>query len=205
MRSVFVIGDSISLHYGPYLATMLEGRYDRKRGEKQAMVDLDRPMGGNGGDSSRVLDFLTKEREHGVTNDILLLNCGLHDIKTVPGKVERKVPLERYQENLRQIAKVAVQMAKDVVWVRTTDAVESIHNKPGMSFYRFHEDVVRYNEVADEIVKVAGFPILDLYSFTRTFGHAAFCDHVHYTEEVRRQQAAFIAGFLDAQFRFLRS
>ena len=44
---VFVIGDSISMHYGPYLKRSLEGffEYDRKRDERQAQEDLDNPIG----------------------------------------------------------------------------------------------------------------------------------------------------------------
>lgn len=200
MRSVFVIGDSISLHYGPYLEARLDGRYDRMRGEKQAMADLDRPAGANGGDSSRVLNYLRSQRQRGAAYDILLLNCGLHDIKTNPDSKSKQIPLERYRENLQSIAALAREMANDAVWIRTTDVADEVHNKPGISFYRYHADVVTYNETADGVFESAGIPLLDLYGFSRTFGHAAFCDHVHYTEEVRKQQAACIAGFLDARF-----
>lgn len=40
--------------------------------------------------------------------------------------------------------------------------------------------------------------LIDLYTFTRCFGTSAFCNHVHYTEEVRALQAAYIAGSLEA-------
>jgi hypothetical protein len=32
------------------------------------------------------------------------------------------------------------------------------------------------------------------------FGNAAFIDHVHHTEEVRRLEGAFLAGWLAARF-----
>jgi len=53
MRSLFIIGDSISIQYGPHLKKMVEGwlHYGRKRGEAEALNDLDRPAGTNGGDS----------------------------------------------------------------------------------------------------------------------------------------------------------
>ncbi|MDF2721874.1 MAG: Lipolytic protein family [Paenibacillus sp.] len=204
MRSVFVIGDSISIHYGPYLQTMLAGRYDRKRGDDRASADLDRPAGANGGDSSRVLSYMRGERERGVAYDILLLNCGLHDIKTNPGGETRQIPLESYKENLQSIAALARKMANEAVWVRTTDVADEIHNTPDRSFCRFHADVVRYNEAADHLFRAAHIPLLDLYGFSRMFGNAAFCDHVHYTEDVRKQQAAFIVGFLEGKFAVLR-
>lgn len=42
----------------------------------------------------------------------------------------------------------------------------------------------------------AGVPTVDLHTFTADLGPDLFCDHVHFTEPVRRLQAAFIAGWL---------
>lgn len=198
MRKLFVLGDSISIHYGPYLKQMTEGWfvYDRKRGEEQALADLDQPVGANGGDSERVRGYLASERNKGVRYDLLLLNCGLHDIKTDPQTAERQVPAQKYRSNLEAIVETARQMAEAVVWVRTTDAVEAVHNTKSSSFHRFHKDVVAYNAIADEVMSQYGIPLLDLYMFTQGFGESAYCDHVHFTEEIRRLQAAFIAGYL---------
>jgi hypothetical protein len=199
MKSLFVIGDSISIQYGPYLKKLVEGRfhYDRKRGEAEALADLDRPVGANGGDSSMVLEYLLGEQSRGVRYDILLINCGLHDIKTDPAAGGKQVPLDQYRDNLEQIAAVARQMAQAVIWVRTTDAVESIHNARSASFHRYHADVLAYNEAADETMGKHRIPTLDLYAFTRVFGESAYRDHVHYTDEVCRLQAAYIAGYLE--------
>ncbi|WP_264166498.1 hypothetical protein [Clostridium tagluense] len=43
----------MSIHYGPYLKNMIKHKfeYDRKRGMKQALTDLDKPIGANAGDS----------------------------------------------------------------------------------------------------------------------------------------------------------
>lgn len=48
---LFVIGDSISIFYGPYLKKYVEGKfdYDRKRDKGEAMKNLDNPVGANGG------------------------------------------------------------------------------------------------------------------------------------------------------------
>lgn len=42
MKRLFVIGDSISIHHGPYLKKILRDRYhyDRKRGAEEALADL---------------------------------------------------------------------------------------------------------------------------------------------------------------------
>ncbi|NLF38107.1 SGNH/GDSL hydrolase family protein, partial [bacterium] len=85
MNSIYILGDSISLHYGPYLKEYVRGvfAYARKEGDEEAMLNLDKPQGANGGDSSMVLAFLEGKAAHGgIKADYLLVNCGLHDIKT---------------------------------------------------------------------------------------------------------------------------
>ncbi|TVY11139.1 SGNH/GDSL hydrolase family protein [Paenibacillus cremeus] len=203
MRSLFIVGDSISIQYGPYLKKLVENRfhYDRKRGEAQALADLDNPVGANGGDSGMVLDYLKSERDKGVKYDLLMVNCGLHDMKTNPVTGEKQIPLPKYRDHLAEIVRIAREMAQAIHWIRTTDAVEAIHNSKNRSFHRFHEDVVAYNSAADEIMSAHGIPMVDLYSFTRVFGEAAYCDHVHFTEEVRGLQAAYIAGYLAGAYQ----
>jgi len=199
MRNLFVIGDSISIQYGPYLKKMVEHRfhYDRKRGEEEALADLDQPVGANGGDSGMVLKYLKNEQAKGVHYDLLLINCGLHDVKTDPHTGKKQVALHQYRDNLEEIVRIADECSQAMIWIRTTDAVEDIHNHPWSTFLRFHEDVAAYNAAADAIMGVHGVPILDLHTFTRNFGPSAFCDHVHYTEDVKRLQAAYIAGYLE--------
>lgn len=199
MRSVFVIGDSISLQYGPYLKQMITSHfnYDRKRGDTQALVDLNNPIGANNGDSGMVLQYLQEEQEKGTKYDILLVNCGLHDIKTNPDTGEKQVSLAKYHNNISQIISIAQEMAHSFIWIRTTDALEEIHNILCPEIHRFHDDVMAYNDVADEIMAINSVPSIDLYQFTQTFGKAAYCDHVHFNEEVRQLQAAYIAGYLN--------
>lgn len=70
-RKLFVIGDSASIHYGPYLKKMTEDKfqYDRKRGEEQALMDLDKPIGANAGDSRMLLEYLREEFEKNTKYD----------------------------------------------------------------------------------------------------------------------------------------
>ena len=84
------------------------------------------------------------------------------------------------------------------VWVRTTSCDEAVHNKPGMAFHRFAADVAAYNKAADEIMKAAGLPMIDLHTFTLNLGKDLYCDHVHFHENIREKQGAFIAGWLVA-------
>ncbi|MCB0115927.1 MAG: SGNH/GDSL hydrolase family protein [Caldilineaceae bacterium] len=198
---IYIVGDSISLQYGPYLAANLADvmGYARKEGEDEALLNLDIPMGANGGDSAMVLAFLAaKARAGGIDADLLLVNCGLHDIKTDPVSGRKQVTLDQYEANLRAILQVTAQMRPRLIWMRTTPCDDAVHNHAGMAFHRFAADNMRYNAAADAIMQAARVPVLDLYTFTRNLGVDLYCDHVHFHEDVRRQQAAFIAGWLMA-------
>ncbi len=199
-KSIYVIGDSISIQYGPYLKQYLNGlvRYSRKEGEAEALLNLDRPQGANGGDSSMVLDFLRKFLADGkLSADMLLLNCGLHDIKTDPKTGKKQVPIDDYRRNLKEIVSLLGKSGVRLVWIRTTPCDERIHNVRNSQFHRFAADCEEYNRAADEIMQAAKVPEIDLYSFTKNLGgDEIFCDHVHFTEDVRQKQAAFIAGWL---------
>jgi len=201
MKSVFIIGDSISIHYGPYLKAYLKNRftYSRKTG-KDGLIDLDDPKGANGGDSFMVLQYLLDEertnRPHLKNPDFLFINCGLHDIKTDPAAGKNQVPLKQYQKNLRGIVNAAARVSVQTVWIRTTPVDDGIHQSKGRPFHRFNRDVIRYNQAADEIMKAKGIPAIDLYTFTVNIEENLYCDHVHFREPVRKKQAAYIAGWI---------
>ena len=199
MKKLYIIGDSISIQYGPYLQQALQGfmHYARKEGETEALLNLDNPQGANGGDSSMVLAFLQgMAQQGGIDADLLLVNCGLHDIKTNPQTGQRQIGIDRYAENLRAIVALVATMPLSMAWIRTTPCDERVHNQPHMAFHRFAADCDAYNTVADNIMHTAGIPIIDFYTFTRNLGADLYCDHVHFHEPVRAQQAAFLAGWL---------
>jgi hypothetical protein len=191
-----VCGDSISMQYGPYLERMLGGiaGYSRKSGKQG---DLDRPEGANGGDSGMALAYLRELAAN--ANEpfaLLLVNCGLHDIKTAGQPPRRQVEPEAYRANLAAIAELAPHIARRLVWVRITHVVDSLHaQRCTAGFSRVDADVERYNAIADEVMRRAGAHLIDLNRFTRALGgDELVCDHVHFAEPVRAQQAAFIAG-----------
>ena len=110
--SVFLIGDSISIQYGPFLEQYLDGTvaFDRKKDDGQAEKNLDIPVGANGGDSRMVLAYLkTKIKDPTFKPDYLVLNCGLHDIKHSQADGKIQVDEKEYRENLLGILKVLQQ------------------------------------------------------------------------------------------------
>lgn len=200
MTRIHIVGDSISIQYGPYLQAMLADTgidYSRKSGEAEALLNLDNPQGANGGDSDRVLTYLkTMVKEGQLNADLLLVNCGLHDIKTNPDTGAKQVPLERYVANLKAMVQLADSQPWSLVWIRTTPCNEHIHNRMNRHFHRFATDCQAYNQAADRVMAEGGCPIIDLYTFTANLGGDSYCDHVHFTESVRQQQAAYMAGWL---------
>ncbi|MCL2299368.1 MAG: SGNH/GDSL hydrolase family protein [Firmicutes bacterium] len=199
MKDLFVLGDSISIHYGPYLERFLEGafRYNRKGGRDDAPVELDVMSSSNGGDSGHCLAYLM--RNPGLRCDLLLLNCGLHDIKTTD---TRQVSPEEYEQNLRAMLSLMAGRADAIVWVHTTPVNDALHNERSTAFKRYNRDVVLYNAIAEKVMAEHHIPVIDLYHFTASLGGGElYEDHVHFVDEVRKLQAAYIAGHLLALHR----
>ncbi len=201
---LFVLGDSISIQYGPYLEQYIAGRYRyaRKTGKETAVQNLDPPHDANGRDSTHVIAYLRAMQKASVLDaDLLLLNCGLHDIKTDPVSGEKQVSPDLYEANLATIVQVAREMLPQLVWVRTTPVDDAVHNRPELGFYRFAEDCETYNAIADDVMRSFKVPSIDLYSFTRRLGEDIYLDHVHFHEHIREKQAAYIAGWLEAHLQ----
>ncbi len=196
---IYVLGDSISIQYGMHLQRYLHGQmeYARKEAEEEVRLDLAQPQGANGGDSSMVLAFLlTKAAAGGIACDLLLVNCGLHDIKTDPQTGVRQNAPDTYEANLRAIVKTVAGMQPRMIWIRTTPCDEAIHNHDRMAFHRFSADCRHYNRIADRVMAAADIPAIDLHTFTVNLGSNIYCDHVHFYEHIREKQAAYIAGWL---------
>ncbi len=171
--------------------------YDRKRGIQQTLSDLDKPTGDNAGDSNMVLGYLQEENLNNVKYDVLMINCGLHDIRVDRESRNIQTTKETYVSNINKIIDVANLMANQLIWVTSTPFDEKIHNSRQEGFFRFNKDLLIYNEAANEIMNKKGIFILDLYSFTNSLRENIFCDHVYFKNEVRALQSAFIAGYLN--------
>ena len=194
LPTLHVVGDSISIHYGPYLQTMLSGimTYSRKTAPDGSLDDAG---AANGGDSSMVLAYL-QSLEPDPKFDVLLINCGLHDIKRDPVTNQPQVPTDHYAANLQAILSEGQRLAKRAIMVRTTPVIDERHNRLNTAFRRFEVDVEAYNTIADNVMREHSVPIIDLHTFTCNLGSDVYIDHVHFTDQVRAQQAAFIAGYL---------
>lgn len=199
LPQLFVLGDSISMDYGPHLQAYLSGicTYARKTGSERGLKEAGIEQEPNGRDSSAVLEYLRAVTARGDFHpDVLLLNCGLHDIKTDPGSGRRHVSLKKYGKNLETIADLLAEHHIHTIWVNTTPVNDEAHNTKKMDFHRFDRDVRRYNRCAEEVMAEAGVTVLDLNTFTANLKGKIYRDHVHFTAAVCAKQGAFIAGFV---------
>lgn len=193
LPGIFLMGDSISIHYGPYLIKDLAGvaTVDQKKIETLQGKEFSR----NGGDSKRVLAYLTaKLAQPGFHPDYLILNCGLHDIGRDTVTHQLQVAPEEYRANLRKIFSLIQEKNIRIIWVTTTPVVDSIHNARTKALLRYSADLENYNRIATKVCKEFSVEIIDLHDFTQTLGTDAYIDNVHYKEDVRALQAAYIAG-----------
>ncbi len=200
MKKMLLIGDSISLYYAPILAKELEevAQLFTKEGVREAMTDLDRPTGGNGGDSKMVLDYV-REREAAGTLDVDLFafNCGLHDIKREVPEENINISPEQYEENLNEIFKIAEKHGIKTIYINSTAVPDEKHNArvDRLGFKRYNKDLVKCNEVAEKVAKEHNIPVIDLYNFTENLPGEKYVDHVHFDMETREAQAKFLAKY----------
>jgi lysophospholipase L1-like esterase len=192
LPKIHLIGDSISVHYGPYLAEELKNiiQFSQKEGEPG---NLDIPTGANGGNSSQVLNYLHSLVTKNFKTDFFVINCGLHDIKRMPGISSTMITLQQYKKNLEQIVEITLKLSKKLMWVSTTPVDDAIHTAKTQAFQRKNSDVLEFNSVAEKIMEQHNVKIIDLYAFIQTLPKPWYDDHVHYPEPIRKLQAIFIA------------
>ena len=199
MKKVLFLGDSISIHYSKYLKKYSEGicKYCFRSGMEEAKKNLDIPTAGNCGSSEMLLKYIKELCVQGSAGfDCVVFNCGLHDIKTDSGTGTISVNAGKYRENLLEIIETLEYNGITPVWISTTPIDDGLHNSRALGFYRYNRDVIKYNQIASRIMEKNKVGIIDLYDFTLNFGREAFEDHAHFSESVRKLQAAYILGFL---------
>lgn len=199
LPKLFLIGDSISIQYGPYLQEYLNGiaELERKEDDGSAEKNLDVPTGTNGGDSRMVLAYLRKKvTDRAFKPDYVLLNCGLHDIKRDVSNTGTQVDSGAYRQNLLAIHNLLSTHGIQLIWMRTTMVIDSVHNQRSNAFKRYAADLDAFNRIADEVCAAKKIPVIDLYSLSVALGREEVIDHVHYTVPARIAQAGYIAGFL---------
>jgi lysophospholipase L1-like esterase len=152
LPKVVLIGDSIRMGYAPFVIEAFKGK---------ATVISNKA---NGGDSARVLanldDWAISEQP-----DVVHFNCGLHDLKVSRKTQQPQIPFDQYESNLKKIVERLQKETKaKLIFATTTPIVDSRHAKRKGEFDRREADVLRYNEVAEKVMKDANVEINDLHA-----------------------------------------
>jgi len=186
-KLLYSIGDSISIGYLPHLVISLAEHYTVAH------------CPGHGGTSTRIIENLS-DWMAGYEADVVLLNCGLHDINVQAGQ-PATLP-DQYEANLRDIIDdlTGLSCSPRTVWCSTTPVIDERHQAV-KSFERHNQDVVAYNQIADEVMAAAGIETIDLYEVVVNNDPAALlaADGVHFTAQGYQILAEAITDYLAAE------
>ena len=171
---VLLIGDSISIGYTLAVRELLAGK-----------ANVHRPPT-NCGPTIRGLEQIDAWLGDGHW-DVIHFNFGLHDLKIMDdGK--HQVPLEPYEQNLRQIVQRLKKTGAKVIWCSTTPVPES------SSPPRHNQDVLAYNAAAKKVADEHGLAIDDLYGFALPqLEKIQIPNNVHFTADGSRVLAKQVA------------
>lgn len=157
---VLLLGDSISIGYTVAVRELMDGKANVHR----ALANCGPTTSG----LQKIDDWLATggaDRKW----DVIHFNWGLHDLKFLGPKGEnlqdpadpknhQQVPPAEYRKNLSQLVKRLQQTGAKLIWRNTTPVPEGARG-------RVVGDSAAYNEIAAEVMKAAGIPTHDLYSF----------------------------------------
>lgn len=175
---VLLIGDSISMGYTLPVRKALDG-----------VANVHRPAD-NAGPTTHGVQFvetwLGKDKW-----DVIHFNFGLHDLKLM-WDAQPQVTIEDYERNLRRIVARLKQTGAKLIWASTTPVPDAKVSPP-----RTDADVVRYNQAAARVMKDAGIPIDDLYTFVKPrLPTLQLPANVHYTPEGYQELAARVVAMV---------
>ncbi|MFW5868940.1 MAG: SGNH/GDSL hydrolase family protein, partial [Armatimonadota bacterium] len=132
---VLIIGDSISMGYTLPVRKKLEGEANVHRAPT------------NCGPTSRGVQHIDEWLGDG-NWDVIHFNFGLHDLKVMEETGKHQVPIDEYEENLEQMVARMKQTGAELVWASTTPVPDPVNGPERRS-----EDVVRYNRVAEAVMR----------------------------------------------------
>lgn len=191
---VLLLGDSISIGYTPLVIEGMKGK---------AVVS--RPKA-NCGNTQAGLTNLDKWIAGGPW-DVIHFNWGLRDLcyrnpeskeqghrDKVKGTLS--VPLPEYEKNLETLVERLKATGATLIFATTTAVPEG---EAG----RIVGDDVKYNEVAERVMKKHGVAIDDLYALAKTFGPELFVGpgNVHYTKEGSTKLAAQVMASIESALK----
>jgi lysophospholipase L1-like esterase len=192
LRRLFVCGDSISVGYGPTLKVTLQNQINvtHRRDLPQVFPALVKPLRGYSGPARSLLEYtaaVLNSPEY--RPDILLLNCGLHDVARGPAGKKA----EQYERDLEALFALVQGRHVTLVWVQTT---------PKAAGHRDNPEILEFNRISARVLGGRGVALIDLHAFTTALiaGHGEANvirpDGVHFTRFACEAQGRFSASEL---------
>ena len=203
LPNVFIYGDSISIHYTQTVRELLKEKANVYR------------LFFNGQESKTFIPKMKKMLETmqdknlqdpwSFSWDVIYFNVGLHDLKYMNRAAKildvetgtQVSTIEEYKENLKEIISFLKGVAPDAALLFGTTTPVPPEGAPGF----ITGDAVKYNKAAMEVLN--DFPeitVVDLYTFSKP-NHKKWQlrpANVHYNDEGRAAQGAYVAKFIEA-------
>jgi lysophospholipase L1-like esterase len=183
-----IIGDSISVGYT-----------DGVREELAGQANVYRVQGNAGPSSSGVQNVDRWIASGRGAWDVIHFNFGLHDLKLGTGGKDNKpyptsdghqVPLEAYEQNLRQIVAKLKTTGATLIWCSTTPLPAGKLDPP-----RQPGDEVRYNEIARKVMVENSVVIDDLHAVALSrLSEIQLPANVHFTKDGSAVLAKHVAA-----------
>ena len=190
-KTVLLLGDSIRMGYGPYVADMMKDR---------AKVVYPRDNCRFTFYTLRMIADWKKLVDDPKSVDIVHFNNGLWDIGQLDGR-DCLTPVDVYASTLQRIVaelKYHFPNAR-IVFATTTPVNMEVYSK---YHTKGNVEVERYNAAACEALKGLVFAINDLYGFvTKNDVGRYYADSAHYKKEGYRLLATEVVRVLDAFIR----
>jgi len=179
-------GDSISMGYWPYLEAALHNTvnvyYQRELAKDMPNVNLR-----NNGHAHLACGVLqTAYTNNQFKPDYLLVNFGLHMINT------HKDKLDAYDEWVKKFIAYAKEKKSKLIWVTTTPYQQSFRPTQNLT-------IIQFNDIMKKAAALHNVPVIDLHACTleavKALGdEKVYVDGVHFFDEVKKRQAAYIAN-----------
>jgi hypothetical protein len=186
LPNVLILGDSISIGYTKPAAALLKDTANVQRPPENC---------GNTARGLKQIDVWLG----GTQWDVIHFNWGLHDLcyrsRDENGKVQldkingvQDVPLEQYEKNLEQLVQRLEKTGAVLIWASTTPV-------PDGEAGRVVRDELKYNAVAENVMKRHGIAVNDLHTTAVRFNSSLWAGpgNVHFRPEGSEKLAVQVA------------
>jgi len=187
LPNVLIIGDSISLHYTPFVVAELAGKANvfhsggkwgcnassttvslkKQKASGKHAIELWLNFQANTHFCGKKAPGAPKPRDYDLSKmnlkwDVVVANWGLWDVSRYGGPDSKTATsLEQYRENMETLFRCMAATEARLIWVSTTPV------PPTNLRNRRDEDVVAFNAVAAAVAKKHEAEICDLYSLVK--------------------------------------